>query len=616
MLQIINKTKIIILLALLPMQLFINLTHAAEYLGPSAIVADSKGSTIYIAEKDAEKIDVWDVATKKIQKSISLDYKIMGLAMAADDSRLYVTSVVPEGQVFVVNAKTHEVLSQIAVGHTPCDLLPSPDGRTLYVCNRFSNNISIIDLAAGKETNRITVRREPVAAALTPDGKILLVINHMPVGASDRDYVAAEISFISTSSLKVIASIPLYNGSTALQDIALSHDGKFAYIPHILARYQLPTTQLERGWMNTNALTVVDVSQQKLLNTVLLDDVDHGAANPWAVAVSADDDYLCVTTAGTHELHIVDRKQLHGKLELATAGKRVTEVTSSVSDVPNDLTFLLGIKRRISLAGKGPRAITLVGSKAYIVEYFSDSLSVVDINPGISSEIQSYKLGTRIDRDPIRQGEMFFHDASLCFQQWQSCSSCHSGEGRIDALNWDLLNDGLGNPKNTKSLLLSNKTPPVMAMGVRPNSQIGVRAGIRHIQMAIRPESDAQAIDAYLESIEAIPSPYLVKGELSKEAQHGRMIFQKAGCANCHTPGLYTNMKSYNVDTGKGIDAGKPFDVPTLIELWRTAPYLSDGRAATIQDVFTLYNPDDRHGKTSTLKQQELEDLSAFLLSL
>jgi hypothetical protein len=36
----------------------------------------------------------------------------------------------------------------------------------------------------------------------------------------------------------------------------------------------MPTTQLERGWMNTNALTILDLAGKKLLNTVLLDDVD------------------------------------------------------------------------------------------------------------------------------------------------------------------------------------------------------------------------------------------------------------------------------------------------------------------------------------------------------
>jgi hypothetical protein len=43
----------------------------------------------------------------------------------------------------------------------------------------------------------------------------------------------------------------------------VSPDGRFAYVTHTLGRYQLPTTQLERGWMNTNALSIIDVGRRQ-----------------------------------------------------------------------------------------------------------------------------------------------------------------------------------------------------------------------------------------------------------------------------------------------------------------------------------------------------------------
>ncbi|MBZ5583426.1 MAG: glycogen debranching enzyme N-terminal domain-containing protein, partial [Acidobacteriia bacterium] len=45
--------------------------------------------------------------------------------------------------------------------------VPGPDGKTLYVCNRFNNSIGVIDLAAKREVTRIAVPREPFAAAIT-----------------------------------------------------------------------------------------------------------------------------------------------------------------------------------------------------------------------------------------------------------------------------------------------------------------------------------------------------------------------------------------------------------------------------------------------------------------
>jgi cytochrome c peroxidase len=214
-----------------------------------------------------------------------------------------------------------------------------------------------------------------------------------------------------------------------------------------------------------------------------------------------------------------------------------------------------------------------------------------------------------------RKGEMLFHDASLCFQNWQSCASCHPGGARADALNWDLLNDGIGNPKNTKSLLFSHRTPPAMFTAVRQNAEMAVRAGIRHILFAVRPEEEAVAIDEYLKSLRPVPSPYLINGRLSASAKRGRRIFNKARCASCHKGRLHTDLRQYNLGIGKGLDKDQKFDTPTLVEVWRTAPYLYDGRAVTIEEVLTKYNPDDKHGLTSNLSDKEITDLANFVLS-
>jgi len=67
---------------------------------------------------------------------------------------------------------------------------------------------------------------------------------------------------------------------------------------------------------------------------------------------------------------------------------------------------------------------------------------------------------------------------------------------------------------------------------------------------------------------------------------------------------------------GRYLDEGKAFDTPSLVECWRTAPYLQDGRAATIEEVFTKFNKGDIHGSTSKLTDQQIKDLAAYVLSL
>jgi cytochrome c peroxidase len=125
------------------------------------------------------------------------------------------------------------------------------------------------------------------------------------------------------------------------------------------------------------------------------------------------------------------------------------------------------------------------------------------------------------------------------------------------------------------------------------------------------------AIDQYLQSLKPVPSPHLARGKPSKSARRGQRVFNRVGCAVCHPPGLFTDLRAYDVGTRQVSD--KPtdtFDTPTLVELWRTAPYLHDGSAATIRDVLTTRNSKDEHGKTSGLSNRELDDLCAHLLSL
>jgi len=582
------------------------------FLSPDALALGSAG--LYVAAQDGAQIVAFDPQKGAVSSTLDMPGPVTGLVLTADGSTLLATIGQPKGTLAVVDVASRKVRRAV-VGHTPTAVAVSPDGRTAYVCNRFANNVSVVDLGSLKETARIAVLREPIACALTPDGQRLFVANHLPVGRADGDYTGAAVSVIDTQAGTVTAALALPNGSTGVRGLCLSPDGAFVYVTHILARYQLPTTQLERGWMNTNGLSIIDAAKGAYLNTVLLDDVDQGAANPWGVVCTADGASILVAHAGTHELSIIDRAALHAKLDKVAKGERVSQVSATAEDVPNDLSFLVGIRRRLALAGNGPRAVLAMGKQAYVTEYYSDSLGVVNLDPEAVHRPTSLPLGPARELTPERLGERNFNDATMCFQHWQSCASCHP-DGRADGLNWDLLNDGMGNPKQTKSLLLSTRTPPVMVTGIRDTAQTAVRTGMRFIQFAVRPEEDLKPIDAYLEAMAPVPSPYLEDGDLSKAAKRGRKLFEKAGCAQCHPAPLYTDLKKYNV--GLGLDRHKDtaFDTPTLVEIWRTAPYLYDGRAATGQDLVTTANPSDSHGRTSQLTEKERADLLEFMLSL
>ena len=366
--------------------------------------------------------------------------------------------------------------------------------------------------------------------------------------------------------------------------------------------------------MNTSALSIISMETRDYYNTVLLDDIGRGAANPWGVTCSADGGKILITLAGTHELCIIDRVGMHEKLKSVENGKFRSSVIKGPEDIKNDFSFLYGLKKRITTEGTGPRGVLEIEGKVFITEYFSGTLTSIDLNDKLIAP-GSISLGIQPEYTKERRGELFFHDARLCYQMWQSCSSCHP-DARTDALSWDLLNDGMGNAKNTKSLVLSHFTPPVMASGIRPNAESAVRAGLKNILFATRSEEDANAIDAYLKSLKPVPSPLLIDGELNQSAVRGENIFIRAECVNCHSGDYYTDMKSYNVGTGEAKEKDTLFDTPLLNESWRNAPYLHDGRALTLKEVITTFNPNDTHGKTSKLTDQEIDDLLEYLGSI
>lgn len=584
--------------------------HAADYFSPTELIVD--GDTLYVVASTSPQVIALDTSSREVKHRFKLDRDPTGLALSSDKATLFVTSGSEEGALQYINLQKGTVEAQVTLGHTPMAPVLTHDGKRLFVCNRFNNEVVLIDLESKQILSHIPVQREPVAALLSRDGRTLFVANHLPAGAATKKHISSTIDLIDTESLAVTDSIALPNGSINLRSFALTPDGKYLLVPSVLARYQVPTTQLARGWINTHALHIIDTESRAVSWTVLLDEMSLGAANPWGVSISADGLTVGVSHAATHELSLIDWAGLLQKLQ-SIPDIRENDL-GGYHNSANQLGFLSGLRKRIKLPGLGPRSVKATGKQFAVAQYFSGSVALVSFDQA-QPEIASIALGPQPEMDFERTGHLYFEDASLCFQQWQSCATCHP-DVRADTLNWDLLNDGIGNPKNTKSLLLAHETPPSMVTGIRDSAEVAVRAGIRHIQFSTPDEKKASAIDAFLRSLQPIPSPHLEDGELSEQAVIGKQLYEEAKCSKCHSGPYFTNQETRDVGTAQGVDEGVDFDVPSLIEVWRTAPYLHDGRAATMHDVITTHNQNDDHGRTSHLSAEEIYALEQYILSL
>ena len=600
----------------------------AAFRSPAALDWSPDGSLLAIADRTAGVV-AFANRDGKLVREVRLNGEPAAVAFGPDGA-CYVAEY-GAASVAQVDAASGKVTRRLPCGRYPAAVAVAGRQKLLLAANSGLDSVSLIDLASGREKGRVAVLAEPVAIAVSGDEALAAVANLRPLGDASQVETAAAVTLIDLAKAARIADVRLPGGSTNLRDVTFSPDGRWVYAVHTLGRVTLPTTQLERGWVNTNALSVIDVAARKLHATVLLDRLTRGAADPWAIDLSADGGTAWIAIAGCHELARVDLAGLHALLEgkafelppgrqMPTVFQRIARDPAARADLANDLVALYqaGLIERIPLGGKGARSVAVRpdGKTVAAGLYFSGQVAAVSTDGlKVASRLQ---LVGRDEQTPQRWGEMLFFDGDRCFQNWLSCGTCHP-DGRADGLNWDLLNDGIGNPKNTRSLLWSGKTPPVMSLGVRAKMEIAVEAGFKYIQFVMPGEGEVEAVSAYIDSLEPRLSPYLTaEGQLTPLARQGKAIFESdaAACAKCHPGPLWTDLKSYDVGTRARLDRNDRFDTPTLVEMWRTGPFLHHGSAVTLDDVLDAHNKADRHGRTSQLSAEQKKALAEYLRSL
>jgi DNA-binding beta-propeller fold protein YncE len=651
---------------------------AEEHKSPIDLTATRDGSKIYIVHFDAHEIAVLNTLENKIVQTIPVGKEPTGIVLSTDEKMIYVTSGGYRGLVQAIDLATSKVVHETAAGHTPMAPIVTPDGKKIFVCSRFNNDVREYDLPELKFVRRIKVIREPRGAVVTKDGKTVYVINALPNNVVNipenheaLTVVASEVSAIDIAT-GTTKNIRLPNGSGSLRGICISPDGRYVYLTGILSRFQKPATQIERGWMNTNTISIIDTTQLEnkrsgFVNTVLIDDLNLGAANPWGITTSANGKQIFVAASGTSDLIIINAEAMHKKLSFFSQENREYQNNQNIlnnsetinnntnsdirwrstmvraDEVPNDLTFLVGMKKRVRLNGKGARPVVVVGDHVYVGMYYSNTIQKVDLTfsgnfdtteiavgnkPALqtatvwlSPKITEIMLGGKTSLTKERLGEIYWNDATFSFQHWQSCASCHP-DGRMDAYHWDIWDDGLGNPKNTPSLLGSPPCPPLSWEGVRKTSTHDIRTKFQSLLFFKPDEAQDQDIDTcihdYIHAMQPVSSPYLADGKLSKRAEHGKKIFENPniGCANCHPAPLFTDHKLHNVNTKRSYDRKDSFDTPTLIETWRTAPYLHDGRYVNLKDLFKKGNHGNTEGSIDSLTEEQFDDLIEYVLSL
>ena len=683
--------------------------EAEHYLGPSDFALDAEGEYFYVACHDACLVARYRVDGTAGSESLELGFKPSKLTLLPDETRLAIVGGDDRGQIALVEIakKTDSgrdvlpmaLVASEPVGHSPSDVTAraTESGDRLYVTNCFAGLVKELDASTLEVTRSWEAGREPYALELTPSGDKLVIANRITDMPGNRNNTHANVRVIDLASGE-LRVIELYNTHNLLHDIAISGDGRYAFISAVQCSYTAITSQVSGGWISENCVLCVDLQEEKLVEIFFLDDAELGAGNPWGVAISEDGERLIVSVAGTDEIVYLPLKRLIEKLadrpEWARPGYGAYSYASFASG-----EVQLPFRLRVKFGFKGLRQLIARGDDVYILSYFDDAIcratlrldppfshypdsfvrqekppvtydaaeraGVADAEPtgkpvvvadalsveedassaeqfadraeyGIGAPLVFKRLvsrdamrGATVDRafarlapKPVltmrRRGEILFHDATACFEHWLSCVTCHP-DARADGFNWDLLNDGTGNLKNTKSMLLSHETPPCMITGIRADGETAVRAGFVHILFTTYKEENACCVDEYLKALKPMPSPRLVDGQLSESAVRGRKLFNsdEIGCSKCHLPSSYfTDLRLHRVGSQDPNDFFDKFDTPTLVEVWRTAPYLNTGAYTSIRELLEVGKHGVANGEFDALSKEEQDDLIEYVLSL
>ncbi len=569
---------------------------APAYRSPQFICLSPDGRKACVVNYTADLVSVLDIRARKIVQEIPVSSRPTQAKYSPDGRFLYV-SCTWAGKIDVIDLAQGKVVRSLTAGHEPCGLSVSADGRRLFVTNVVSSTLSILDPESGRTLSETPVGSQPRFAALTPDGSRLAVSNGL----------SPWVSIIDTTDGRESGRYDMGRASM-LREIVCSPDGRWAFLTNLVSHNEVPTVQMERGWINSNGFSVLDLTQPGRRVTLLLDQLLAGATNPCGIALSSDATRLYVSLAGIHEIAIVD---VPAALELAAQAKTPAQVVRLEEDV--EVLHQRKIARRLPAGGLGPRSLALseATGELLVANYFSDTVTVLDAATG---ELRAtISLGEPPAMSKWREGELMANDGRITYQNWISCTSCHQEDTSSDGLNWDLANDGLGNAKNNKSLQDAHFSPPAMWSGVRAGLFDGVGAGERF--QGFVPMAHVQGpITEYLSHPDRAPSPYRKADPVVLE--RGRKLFTAAACDLCHPAPFYTDLKFHDVGFGAPNDFRNRFDTPSLKSCYRTPPYLHDGRAPDLHALFTEHNPNDLHGRTKGFTAQELDDLIAYVRSL
>ena len=564
--------------------------------GRLLITANADSGTVSVVDRE-KRLKLGEISVGRVPEGVAaLGSKLLAAATVYDDD-----------QVVLMDLDRRVVARRIAVPDEPYGVVATRDGRFLYVTHDYPGLVTEIDVDQGVVARRWDVGPFARGIAITADDARLYVVQ----------YYSGSLVAIDRGSGEIVDRWTGASSDNLARQIVLHPRHPLAYIPHIRSR-----VDRQQGTGSISPfLTLVDIKPQAgsaRRRTPFALDSYNGIgvpADPTDVALSPDGETHFVIYAGTDDMN--------------------------VSEAKDDYPYL---KRRGGFVrlGRHPRGIVVSpdGQEVYVLNAYDFNIWVMDAKT--LRKLAEIPISANSESEAILLGKRLFHSANqpMSSRRWISCASCHPAGGQ-DARVWSFPD---GN-RNTTGLFGMSRTLPLHWSADRDelhDFEHTIRGPLMQGRGLVRgpipkdlgellagrsPELDALA--EYCLSLRPTISPHAAgPNRLSAAAERGRLVFEsrETQCAQCHPAPYYTDSSVkakpfpvHDVGTGQGDDTekqGPSYDAPSLIGVYKSAPYLHDGRAAALRDVLTVANPQDKHGKTSHLTSEQIDDLTEFLKSL
>jgi len=566
----------------------------------------------------------------------------------SSDSRLLVCTNRDSGTVTVVDLMTHRKQAEIAVGKLPEGVSFLGQSHVIAVAVYADDKVVFVDADRGERTGEVTVFDEPYGVVSNREGTRVFATLDYPGAVVEIDPREPRIvrEFQVGEFLRGVAISPderrllvteNYSGNVIALDVetgqaidswaGISNDNLCrqvvihplrpkAYAAHIRSR----VTAVHGEGSIFPYVSVMDLSMPTEEATIsrrrrrIPMDSFRGAlvtANPWDCTISADGRQFYVVFAGTDDLFVCD----------------------VLDDDYREIAY-----REHIVVGRNPRAVRTTPDSSRFYVYNALDFNVVGYDARSLKEVARIEVTQYPGEPQMLRGKVLFYSAQqpMASRRWISCSSCHP-DGDPDGRTWHNP-EGL---RNTQSLAGMAWTHPIHWSADRDEVQDfeytirgklmqgrGLLAGELQAELALPNAGRSDELDAlalYSNSHEFRLSPHARDG-LSTTASRGREIFlsQQTRCSECHSGPFYTDSQPrpellrHNVGTGSdpAEKLAPEYDTPSLLGVYRTAPYLHHGKAATLLDVLTTENVGDQHGVTSHLDAGQLNDLIEFLKAL